>query len=114
MTVFILSCQGKFALQKRPGKGLLASLWQFPNVTGHLEPEEALARLTEMELRPRQLKRQLERSHIFTHIRWDMRGYFVEVAEPGGEFVWMTAETVGKEAAMPTAFRQFWEEKDYV
>ena len=114
MTVFILSCQGKFALQKRPGKGLLASLWQFPNVTGHLEPEEALARLEEMELRPRQLKRQLERSHIFTHIRWDMRGYFVEVAEPGGEFVWMTAETVEKEAAMPTAFRQFWEEKDYV
>ena len=114
MTVFILSSQGKYALQKRPRKGLLASLWQFPNVLGHLEPEAAMTQLEHMGLHPRQLKRQLERSHIFTHIRWEMRGYFVEVAQPGGDYVWMTEETVESEAALPTAFRQFWEEKDYV
>ena len=33
-TVFVLSCDGKIALQKRPAKGLLAGLWQFPNVKG--------------------------------------------------------------------------------
>ena len=114
MTLFILSCQGDFALEKRPGKGLLASMWQFPNVPGHLEPNEAMAYLESIGLHPRQLMRQLERSHIFTHIRWDMRGYFIEVTEPDGKYVWLTEETVEREAALPTAFRQFWEERNYV
>ena len=114
MTLFILSCQGEYALLKRPSKGLLASMWQFPNVSGHLEPNAAMEYLESIGLRPRRLMRQLERSHIFTHIQWQMRGFFVEVAEPGGEFTWMTEETVENEAALPTAFRQFWEEKDYV
>ena len=114
MTLFILSSQGKFALQKRPGKGLLASMWQFPNVSGYLEPNAAMDYLENTGLRPRRLMRQLERSHIFTHVQWQMRGYFVEVAEPGGEFTWMTEETVENEAALPTAFRQFWEEKKHV
>ena len=42
-TVFILQCDEKYALEKRPGKGLLAGLWQFPNVTGHLDTAQALA-----------------------------------------------------------------------
>lgn len=114
MTLFILSSQGEYALLKRPDKGLLASMWQFPNVSGHLEPNAAMEYLESIGLRPRRLMRQLERSHIFTHIQWRMRGFFVEVAEPGGEFTWMTEETVENEAALPTAFRQFWEEKDHV
>ena len=113
-TVFILSCDGKYALEKRPNRGLLASLWQFPNVPGTLEPVQALAAAENWGQHPRELLRQVERSHIFTHIRWDMRGFYLEVAEPGGGFVWLTAEQINKEAALPTAFRQFWEEIDHV
>ena len=47
-TVFILSCDGEYALQKRPGKGLLAGLWQFPNVPGKLNVEQALCAVEEM------------------------------------------------------------------
>ena len=114
MTVFVLSCDGKYALRKRPDHGLLASLWQFPNVPGKLEPADALAAAEKMGLRPRELLRQVERSHIFTHIRWEMRGLYLEVAEPGGDFRWMTAGEIEKEAALPTAFRQFWEEREHV
>lgn len=113
-TVFILSCDGKYALEKRPNRGLLASLWQFPNVPGTLEPADALAAAENRGLHPRELLRQVERSHIFTHIRWDMRGFYLELAEPGGEFVWLTADQINHEAALPTAFRQFWEEIDHV
>ncbi|MDD6200531.1 MAG: A/G-specific adenine glycosylase [Firmicutes bacterium] len=114
MTVFVLSCDGKYALRKRPDHGLLASLWQFPNVPGKLEPADALAAAEKMGLRPRELLCQVERSHIFTHIRWEMRGLYLEVAEPGGDFRWMTAGEIEKEAALPTAFRQFWEEREHV
>ena len=109
-TVFVLSCQGEYALEKRPNRGLLAGLWQFPNVPGKLEMADALAAVEQMGLHPRKVLMQTERSHIFTHIRWDMRGVYVEVGEPDGDFVWMRTERIEKEAALPTAFRQFWEE----
>ena len=110
MTVFILSCDGKYALQKRPSKGLLAGLWQFPNVPGMLETADALQWAADMGLKPRDILRQVERSHIFTHIIWKMRGIYLETAEQAGTYQWLTAEQIEKEAALPTAFRQFWEE----
>ena len=109
MTVFILACDGHFALQKRKDSGLLAGLWQFPNVPGKLETADALEAAGKMGLRIRQITRQTERSHIFTHIQWDMRAFYLEVDAPGGDYVWLTAQQVETEAALPTAFRQFWE-----
>ena len=108
-TVFIFSCDGLFALEKRPDKGLLAGLWQFPNVSGTLSVQEALAEAEKLGLQPRALHRQLQRKHIFTHIQWNMTGIYIEVAHPGGNFQWFTAEQIQSQAALPTAFRQFWE-----
>ena len=114
MTVFIFSCDGRFALEKRPDKGLLADLWQFPNVPGKLDITDAVAAAREMGLQVRDLLRQVERHHIFTHIRWEMRGIYLEVKAPAGNFDWMMAEEVEQNAALPTAFRQFWEEIHHV
>lgn len=108
--MFVLSCDGRYALEKRLSKGLLAGLWQFPNCAGKLETEAALRQVQSWGIRPRELKRQVERSHIFTHIRWNMRGFYLEVSECAGDFVWLTAEEIERETALPTAFRQFWEE----
>ena len=110
MTVFILSCDGRYAIQKRPDTGLLASLWQFPNCPGKLETEAAVKKVQGWGITPSDVLRQVERSHIFTHIRWDMRGIYMEVAAPTGDFTWLTVEELEKTAALPTAFRQFWEE----
>ena len=111
-TVFILSCQDKFALRKRPDTGLLAGLWEFPNVSGWLDSAQAVEQAEAFDLMPKEIFRQLERNHIFTHIRWEMRGFYMEVAEIGGDFVWLTAEEIEEKAALPTAFRQFWEDRD--
>lgn len=109
-TIFILSCEGCYALEKRPDKGLLAGLWQFPNISGKYETLQALAEVERMGLHPREILRQVERKHIFTHIEWDMRGVYVEVAEKDDHFTWFTAQQIRTSAALPTAFRQFWEE----
>ena len=85
-TVFILRCEGRYALEKRPGKGLLAGLWQFPNVFGPLDTLAALDAVKAMGLKPRELLREVERKHIFTHIQWNMKGIYLEVAEPLGTF----------------------------
>lgn len=113
-TVFILSCDGKYALNRRPESGLLAGLWEFPNVPGLLETADALKALEQMGLEPKEIFRQVERKHIFTHIRWEMRGLYLEVSQPAGPYHWFTKEEIESRAALPTAFRQFWEEIDHV
>lgn len=113
-TVFIFSCQGRYALQKRPKTGLLAGLWQFPNVSGHLPVEDALSQAESWGLQPKELRREVFRKHIFTHIQWDMKGIYLEVADCGGNFQWMTPYEIDTQAALPTAFRQFWEEEEHV
>lgn len=107
-TVFILTCDGRYALEKRPAKGLLANLWQFPNCEGKLEMEQALAYVQKLGLKPRQIMRQVEREHIFTHIHWKMRGVYIEVARTDERHVWMTEGELQENAALPTAFRQFY------
>ena len=113
-TVFILSCDGAYALEKRPKQGLLAGLWQFPNTQGVLEMDQALDWVKNKGLAPRDVLRQVQRQHIFTHIRWEMRGIYLEVGECAGDFVWLTAQQIRESAALPTAFRQFWEETENV
>ena len=113
-TVFVLSCDGFYALQKRPDKGLLAGLWQFPNVEGKMDVQAALDEVVRMGLKPSGIIRQVEKKHIFTHIEWNMSGVYVEVAEKNGDFVWRSGEQIRNENALPTAFRQFWEEIDDV
>jgi A/G-specific adenine glycosylase len=110
-TVFILSCEGRYAMEKRPASGLLAGLWQFPNVPGLKDTRQALETVENMGLKPKDLRRQLKRQHIFTHIQWEMQGIYLEVSEPGGTFVWLTADQINADTALPTAFRQFWEEE---
>ena len=109
-TLFLFSCGDRYALEKRPDKGLLAGLWQFPNTAGTLDAADAVKAAEGMGLRPVNVLRQLQKDHIFTHIRWQMRCFCMEVREPEGGFVWMTPEEIHDTAALPTAFRQFWEE----
>ena len=113
-TVFILRCGNRYALRKRENKGLLAGLWEFPNIRGILEPQQALEELEEVGLVPRQLEKAVRRKHIFTHIIWDMQGIYAEVENTAPNLVWMTAEEIDAAAALPTAFRLFWEEEHHV
>lgn len=113
-TVFIAVCDGKYALEKRPVSGLLALLWQFPNVPGKLDTKAALEAAEKLGLAPKDIRRQADKTHIFTHIRWNMRGIYLEVREQCEAFTWLTAEQIDTQAALPTAFRQFWEEIENV
>ena len=111
-TVLILSAQERYALVKRPEKGLLAGLWQFPELPGTMELNDVLQAAGEMGLTVKDVYRQLERNHIFTHIEWKMRGIYMEVSEKSPDYQWFTAEEINDFAALPTAFRQFWDARE--
>ena len=108
ITVFILQCDGKYALDKRPDTGLLAGLWQFPNVPGHLDAAQALEQVRQWGITASDIVRQSDKKHIFTHVQWDMRGFYITVKNCGGSYSWKTACEITDEAALPTAFRMFW------
>ena len=109
MTVFILQCDDCIGLRKRPSKGLLAGMWEFPNTMGRLSPKEAVEYLTAHGFQPWELKLSVEKKHIFTHVEWHMIGIYGEVKKQDDRLVWMTKEQIQAEAGIPTAFRQFWE-----
>lgn len=113
-TVFILRCGSAYALEKRPDTGLLADLWQFPNVEGFLDVQSAVDTAKSWGLEVIGIEKILHKSHIFTHIQWDMQGIYLEVKAASGSFEWMEEAEIDRSAALPTAFRQFREEENHV
>lgn len=109
-TVFIAQCDGRFALTKRPNKGLLAGLWQFPDVPERLTGQAAADRAGEIGFSVKNILREVEKTHIFTHITWKMRGIYLECSKPAEGFEWMTLDEIRNNAALPTAYRQFFDE----
>ena len=63
-----------------------------------------------MGLSVQEISREVSRKHIFTHIVWNMKGIYLEVKEPAGNFHWFTEDELNTQAALPTAFRLFREE----
>ena len=109
-TVFLLHSGKAWALRKRAGNGLLASLWEFPNLPGRLNAQAALDAAKDWGCRPASLLRHTEKSHIFTHVYWELPAWVIECEERPPTFVWATAEEIRSTYSLPTAFRQFLED----
>ena len=107
LTVLLLIADGKIALAKRPEVGLLAGMWEFPNLTGHRTATEIEAFLHEQGQLPLSVADSISATHIFTHVVWSMKGIRATFSEPFGEFFWVTSEELNQEIALPTAFRAY-------
>ena len=108
-TVFVIEYNGNIAIRQRANNGLLASLWEFPNIEGHLSYEESEKRLREWGIIPCHIIPMKNSKHIFTHLEWHMIGYFVEVqsSQEENSFNWATREKIKKQYAIPTAFKEY-------
>lgn len=109
-TVFVLLRDGKTALRKRPASGLLARLWEFPNVPGALDEARAVQTVQDWGLRVQGWHSRVSAKHIFTHVEWHMRGYALTVSGGGPEDFQWTAEP--RLFAIPSAFARFREEAE--
>jgi len=109
LTVFLLRCGDRWAVTRRPERGLLAGLWAFPETPGLLGPQEALDAAAAWGARPTGLEKSADKTHVFTHIVWNMRGYYLACAAMPERFRWVTREELESRVALPTAYRQFWE-----
>lgn len=105
-TVLLLFQDGRIALRKRPDTGLLAGLWEYPNLPESLDEAGALLALAQLGLSAKSIAPAGSAKHIFTHIEWDMKGYFADVTGENDDLFWADAAAFDA-AAIPTAFRKF-------
>lgn len=80
-TILVIQDAECVALRKRPGKGLLAGMYEFPSMEGHCGEERVLAYLRELGLSPLRIRELPPAKHVFTHKEWHMTGFLVRVDE---------------------------------
>lgn len=107
-TVLVIRDGSRVAFHRRPAKGLLAGLYEFPNLSGRISGEDVLAFLEERGLEPLYMERLKPAKHIFSHIEWRLEGYLVRVAaledRENGDWVFADTGTAEKEYPLPAAF----------
>ena len=107
-TVFLLLRRGQVALRKRGPEGLLAGLWEFPNVSGTLDEPAAAAAAADWGLAPKAGLEQLGARHFFTHVEWHMTGYVLEAAGDGPpDWEWVDGPGLATRA-VPSAFARYY------
>ena len=110
-TVFIFRDGETAAVRKRPGKGLLAGMYELPNVKGRLTEEEALDHSRRIGLAPIHIRCLGDAKHIFSHVEWHMTGYLIRVDELENscseDFLFVRPEEVQEKYPVPAAFEHY-------
>lgn len=103
-TVYLFFYENKVALRRRPDKGLLAGLWEYPNELA--DEQNWLAR---WGLAHCSLEQAGTGKHIFSHIEWHMTalvGILDNPCLPEG-WVWASRADLRDRYALPNAFGAF-------
>lgn len=106
-TVFILEFERKIAIRKREKTGLLANMYEFPNIDRRITKKEVLSVLPSWSLRGNCVEKIGSHHHVFSHIEWDMIGYKVQVEGMNEEFIWIEKEEMIEKYPIPGAFMPF-------
>lgn len=109
ITFLLIQTPDGFLLHKRPDTGLLASLWEYPNLPGKLTPEQVTAYCSDRRINMESVKPLPDKKHIFTHIEWQITGYYITARRfaPGENEVFASEAQIRAEYAIPTAFDQY-------
>jgi len=115
--VLIMEYGNRILLHKRPGKGLLAGLWEYPNMEGTYTTEKVRDVLEAEGIRDFDLISLGEGKHIFSHVEWHMTGFRVRMdrlpdrirERLAGDKDWalVTPEELKQDYAVPSAFSMF-------
>ena len=124
-TVFLIQAESRYLIRKRPGKGLLAGMYEFPAAEGYLSREEAMEWLQEIAgesvlsagaadtdaagVEIVDIEALGAARHIFTHIQWEMEGYRIVLSRKveNADGLWVTVQELEAQYSLPSAFRAY-------
>ena len=102
-TVLLLRRGEKAALRRRPDRGLLAGLWEFPSLEGFRNEEDLRALFPDaLSITPCG-----ETRHLFTHVEWRMRGFCVALRRELPDYVWESPAVIRADYSVPTALKVY-------
>lgn len=104
--VFLLYFNGKVALRQRSEKGLLAGMWEFPNVMGDIDDPSVCDFLNAVGICRDRLKFIGKTGHVFSHVEWTMSGYEAECPAAYEDLKYVSLDEMNA-FAIPSAFRFF-------
>ena len=110
LTVLIIRRGDRTAVRRRPDRGLLADLYEYPNCPGSLPAEEVLGYLRGLGFSPAEIAPLPSASHLFTHVEWLMTGYSVRLPDVGTcpeDWVFASPEELREKYAVPSAFSAY-------
>ena len=97
-------------MRKRPKRGLLAGLYEFPAMDKKASLEEVREWLKKQGVEAVRMEKLPESKHIFTHKEWHMTGYALTVRGDGpAELEWVDAAGLAAHS-VPSAFARYYEE----
>ena len=102
-TVLVFRCQDEIALELREPGHLLAGLYAFPMMEGHLNESELDDTLQDMAIS--QIQPLGNKTFHFTHRTWDMVAYEIELKKKTDLYRFYPLEEVRNQLALPTAHR---------
>lgn len=104
-TILLLESGGRIAILKRPDKGLLASLYEFPNLEGHLGEAEIERWAVSEGGKITGIVPLPPAKHIFSHVEWHMSGYrvYMEGNVPK-DYMMVEKEEIKTKYPLPNAF----------
>jgi len=121
-TILVIQDAERVALRKRPEKGLLAGLYEFPSMKGNCEEERVLAYLRELGLLPLRIRALPPAKHVFTHKEWHMTGFLIrvdELADRGGRqegegLIFVDPKETRTNYPIPSAFAAYAEQVEMI
>lgn len=114
-TILLLKQGNAIALHQRPSKGMLAGLWEFPNLPGKLSTKDVKTWLQEHGLLAKKFQALPAAKHVFSHVEWQLSGWLVELVPASGlsaaegklPFNWVTPEELAERYSLPSAFQYY-------
>lgn len=114
-TILIVRDEERAAIRKRPGRGLLAGMYEFPSLEGFRTAQEVAAYLADSGMKALRIQPLEDARHIFTHREWHMRGYMVRVDEleprrlrgAAADWLYIEPEETEEKYPIPSAFSAY-------
>lgn len=116
-TVLLFRDAQKTAIRKRPAKGLLAGMYEFPNREGRMTYDEVVGYGKSLGLTPVRIRKLGNAKHIFSHVEWHMTGYEILVDEleksmadenkQKGNIIFAEIRQLQEEYPIPSAFEAY-------
>lgn len=112
-TVFLIRDDGEIIMKKRPKTGLLAGLYEFPNVEGTKEKPQVLSYMKKLGIEIVHIQKLPKVKHIFSHVEWHMQGYLIKVDELSkpiqlsAGLILVDYEAFTERIPLPTAFSYY-------